>query len=60
MIAGYLQFRILHRPLVVHVAMLQQQSAISVNLLFGTTYVTSGEYQCSRFIKTRIGIKHGA
>jgi len=27
---------------------------------FGTTYVTSGEYQCSRFIETRIGIKRGA
>ena len=27
---------------------------------FGTTYVTSGEYQRSRFIETRIGIKRGA
>jgi hypothetical protein len=27
---------------------------------FGTTYVASGEYQCSRFIETRIGIKRGA
>ena len=27
---------------------------------FGSTYVTSGEYQCSRLIETRIGIKRGA
>jgi hypothetical protein len=26
---------------------------------FGSTYVTSGEYQCSRLIKTRIGTKRG-
>ena len=26
---------------------------------FGSTYVTSGEYQCSRLIETRIGIKRG-